>query len=53
MDKNWALGKKYRWIKSGDRGGQETSPERDINLPGKAFLSIAVVSPAVLFPLVF
>ena len=34
-------------VKSGDRGSQETSPEREINLPEKTSLSIAMVSLAV------
>ena len=33
--------------KSGDCGGQATSSEREINLPGKASLSIVMVALAV------
>ena len=42
-----SLEEKVRGGKSGDRGGQETSPEHDINLPGKASLIIDMVSLAV------
>ena len=42
-----SLEEKSGGVKSGDRGGQETSPEREINLPGKASLSIAMVALAV------
>ena len=38
--------KKSGGVKSGDRGGQETSPDREIYLPGKASLSIAKVALA-------
>ena len=33
-------------VKSGDRGGHEQSPKREIKRPGKAALSIVMVSLA-------
>ena len=39
--------KKSGGVKSGDRGGHGKSPKREIERPGKAALSIAMVSLAV------